>query len=217
MDLKTREFLGKLGIRVETVPLGSMKLLDWEELQGLGERSVDCRNWIRNPNNRAAIGYSIDTEHKPCVGIVLRNLHSGVRKDHKTIAPDLKPLWHNFFGAIPEVYRLGMVVLVEGPKDARVLASAGIPVMACMAAIPSHEHFRVIHRYASTVIWIGDRDAPDERTEARLNKARWQTRELGLKFVEITIPAKDPAELANNPEWLKRIRDRVYELSIFTR
>jgi hypothetical protein len=170
--------------------------------------------WIRSVNNREAIAYSVDHEHKPCVGIVLRNLHSGANKDHKAITPDIKPLWHNFFSALPLAYQLGVVVLVEGPKDARVLSSADIPVIACLMAIPSHEHLRTIRRYAGTVLWIGDRDpVNDGRAEIRLNRARRQAKELDLGFFDFKIPCKDPAELAGNHEWFGKIRDRVLELS----
>lgn len=215
MDAKTREILEGLGIPPATVPSGSVKFLGWKELRALGERSRDCRLWTINHDNREAIAYSVDHEHKPCVGIVLRNLFSGQRKDHKALTPDLKPLWHNFHNALPQVYKLGVAVLVEGPKDARVLASADIPVIATLMAIPSHEHLRTIRRYAGTILWIGDRDVPDERVEIRLLRARRQSRELGLDFMEFKIPVKDPALLAGNIEWLSKIRDRVLELSSF--
>jgi hypothetical protein len=218
VDAKTQQILEGLGIRPSTVPPGSVRFLGWEELKGLGERSRDCQAWIRNANNRAAIAYSVDSEHKPCVGIILRNLYSDSRKDHKAITLDLHPLWHNFFHALPQVYKLGVCVLVEGPKDARVLASADIPAIACLGVIPSHEHLRVIRRYAGTVLWIGDRDPADsDRAEIRLSRARRQARELAFGFFDFRIPTKDPAELAGNTEWLGRIRDRVLELSSFSR
>jgi hypothetical protein len=156
----------------------------------------------------------VDSEHKPNVGVILRNLHSGDKKSHKAITPDISPLWHNFFSALPLAYKLGVVSLVEGPKDARVLASAGIPAIAVLMAIPSNEHLRVIRRYVGTVIWIGDQDPVDDgRAEARLNRARRQAREVDLRFFEFKLPVKDPAMLAGNAEWLGRIRDRVLELS----
>lgn len=218
MDTRTRETLLGLGIIPETVPPGSMRFLNWRALQSLGEKSHDCRQWIRNPNNREAIGYSVDSEHKPCVGVVLRNLHTGLKKDHKAITPDISPLWHNFIHALPQVYKLGVAVLCEGPKDARVLASAGIPAIACLGVIPSHEHLRVIRRYAGTVLWIGDQDQVDDgRAEIRLLRAKRQSRELGIGFYTYRISAKDPAELAGNTEELQRIRDRMLELSSFSR
>ena len=218
MDAKTRQILAGLGISPERILPGSVRFLGWEELRSLGAKSHDCKQWIRNVNNREAIGYSVDHEHKPCVGVVLRNLHSGAKKDHKAIVPDIKPLWHNFYHALPQVYKLGICVLVEGPKDAMVLASAGIPAIAVLMAIPSHEHLRTIRRYAGTVLWIGDRDPVDgDRAEIRVNRAKRQARELELGFLTFKIPVKDPAELAGNHEWLKKIRDRVSELSLFSR
>lgn len=218
LDERTRRILQGFGIPSETVPPGSVRFLGWEELRSLGQKSSDCRKWIRNPNNREAIGYSVDHEHKPCVGIVLRNLHTGPKKDHKAITPDLGPLWHNFYYALPQVYKLGVCVLVEGPKDAMILASADIPAIAVLMAIPSHEHLRTIRRYAGTVLWIGDRDPVDgDRAEIRVSRAKRQAKELGLGFFDFRIPAKDPALLAGNQEWLKRIRDRVLELSSFSR
>ena len=218
VDAKTQQILAGLGIPPSTVPVGSVKFLGWEELRGLGERSRDCQIWIRHPNNREALAYSVDHEHKPCVGVVLRNLYGGEQKDHKAITPDLSPLWHNFYHALPQVYKLGVCVLVEGPKDARVLASADIPAIACLGVIPSHEHLRVIRRYAGTVLWIGDRDPADNgRAEIRVVRAKRQARELELGFFEFRIPTKDPALLAGNQEWLGKIRDRVLELSSFSR
>jgi hypothetical protein len=213
VDETTRQTLEGLGIPPETVPPGSVKFLSWKELRALGMRSRDCKLWTINPNNREAIAYSVDHEHKPYVGIILRNLHSGARKDHKAITPDIKPLWHNFYHAVPQVYRLGVCVLVEGPKDARVLASANIPAIAVLMAIPSHEHLRTIRRYAGTVLWIGDRDPADDRAEIRVNRAKRQARELDLGFFDFKIPTKDPALLAGNTEWLGKIYDRVMELS----
>jgi hypothetical protein len=85
-------------------------------------------------------------------------------------------------------------------------------------AIPSQEHLRTIRRYAGTVLWIGDHDPVDDgRAETRMNRAKWQARELGLGFFSFRIPVKDPAELAGNHEWLERIRDRVKELSLLSR
>jgi hypothetical protein len=218
VDARTYQTLIGLGIPPETVPLGSVRFLGWEELRGLGEKSHDCKQWILSTNNREAIAYSVDHEHKPCVGIVLRNLHSGAKKDHKAITPDLKPLWHNFYYALPQVYKLGVCVLCEGPKDARVLASADIPAIAVLGVVPSQEHLRVIRRYAGTVLWIGDRDPVDDgRAELRANRAKYQARELELGFFDFRIPVKDPALLAGNQEWLGRIRDRVLELSSFSR
>jgi hypothetical protein len=144
-------------------------------------------------------------------------MHSGVKKDHKALTPDMKPLWHNFFYALPRIYECGVCVLCEGPKDARVLASADIPAIAVLMAIPSHEHLRTIRRYAGTVMWIGDQDPVDrDRTEIRISKAKRQARELGLGFFNFKIPTKDPALLAGNNEWLGKIRDRVRELSLLS-
>jgi hypothetical protein len=218
VDARTYQALRGLGIQPETVPPGSVRFLGWEELRSLGEKSRDCRLWIISPNNREAIAYSVDHEHKPCVGIILRNLFSGAKKDHKAITSDLSPLWHNFHHALPRVYKLGVCVLCEGPKDAMVLASADIPAIAVLGVIPSHEHLRVIRRYAGLVLWIGDRDVVDDgRAEIRLIRAKRQARELGLGFMDFKIPVKDPAMLAGNQEWLGRIRDRVIELSSFSR
>jgi DNA primase len=144
-------------------------------------------------------------------------MHSGQRKSHKAIIPDSKPLWHGFYYALPQIYKIGVCVLVEGPKDALVLASAGIPAIAVLMAIPSPEHLRVIRRYAGTVLWIGDRDPVDGgRAEIRVSRAKRQARELELGFFDFKIPVKDPAELAGNQEWLEKIRDRVFELSSFS-
>jgi hypothetical protein len=217
MDAKTLQILGKLGIPPDSVPPGSVRFLGWDELQGLGEKSYECKQWIRNPNNRAAIAYSVDHEHKPCVGIILRNLHSGHKKDHKAITPDLSPLWHNLYHVLPRVYELGVCVLCEGPKDARVLASADIPAMAVLMAIPSSEHLRTIRRYVHTVLWIGDNDSNDNgREEIRIMRAKRQAREFELGFYTFKIPVKDPAMLAGNQEWLEKIRDRVQELSFLS-
>jgi hypothetical protein len=214
VDTKTYQILKKMGISPETVPIGSVRFLGREELWNLGEKSRDCRLWAISPNNKEAIAFSVDHEHKPCVGIILRNIYSGVRKDHKALTPDLSPLWHNFYHALPRIYECGVCVLVEGPKDALVLASAGIPAIAVLMAIPSHEHLRVIRRYARTVLWIGDRDPVDDgRAEIRLVRVHRQAREFGVGFFEFKIHVKDPAMLAGNQEWLSKIRDRVMELS----
>lgn len=214
MDEKTGRILKGFGIPLETVSPGSVRFLGWEELRDLGKRSTDCRLWTLNINNHEAIAYSVDHEHKPCVGVVLRNLYSDSRKAHKAITPDIKPLWHNFYNALPRVYQCGVCVLVEGPKDALVLASAEIPAIAVLMAIPSHEHLRVIRRYAGTILWIGDNDPVDDgRTEIRIARAKRQAKELGLGFFSFRISVKDPAMLAGNQEWLGRIRDRVMELS----
>jgi hypothetical protein len=216
VDETTGRILKDFGIPPETVPPGSVRFLDYKELKNLGKRSIDCRLWIRNLNNHEALAWSVDHEHKSCVGVVLRNLYSDSRKDHKAITPDIKPLWHNFYYVLPQVYRLGVCVLCEGPKDARVLASADIPAIAVLMAIPSHEHLRVIRRYVRIILWVGDRDpVTDDRAEIRINRAKRQARELELGFFDFRIPVKDPAMLAGNEEWLGRIRDRVMELSSF--
>jgi hypothetical protein len=217
VDHRTSQILIRLGIPPETVPPGSVKFFGYEELRKLAEKSRDCRNWLYNPDNHEAIVYAVDHEHKRAAGIALRNLHSGPKKSHKIIAPDIKPLWHNLWNALPRVYQTSVATLVEGPKDALVLNSFGVPAIACLTAIPYQDHLRVLRRYAQIVLWIGDRDPPDEKAELRKAKARRQSRELGLKFIEFPIMAKDPGELAGNVEWLTKIRDRVEELSYLTR
>lgn len=215
MDQSTLDILKNFGIKdPSTIPQGSVRLFGKEQLSLLGERS---RRWIKNPFNRKALAYAIDSEHESPVGVALRNLHFGDKKDHLLIAKGEGPFWFNLHKSLPFMYESQVGVFVEGPKDALVLFSYHIPSAAFLGVVPTYHHLLVIKRYLRTMVWIKDNDPPSDFEEKRTYKVQKQAQDLGLSLIQLPIPAKDPADLVRFPEYFQVIRERVNELSLLNR
>jgi hypothetical protein len=212
MDASTSAILNQLGICSTTVPAGSVRLLGKPELNSLGERS---RRWSRSPWNQRALAYAIDTEHDSPVGVALRNLYFGEHKDHLLVARGDGPFWFGFHRNLSSMYTAGIGVFVEGPKDALVLETQNIPAIAFLGVAPTREHLRIITRYLRAMVWIRDNDLPDVYSDRRAEQTRRAARSEGLQLIEMTIPAKDPAELVRQPEYFDVIRGRVREWAGF--
>jgi hypothetical protein len=208
MDTEMRRVLRNIGIDPNSVPPGSVKLLTFEEIASLGERLLI---WARNSNNVPALAYAVETEHNPFTGLLLRNLQNDPsRKSIQMVTKGEGPFWHNFHFALPTIYDKGVIVLVEGPKDAQ----NDIPAVAYLGISPGHDHLKVIKRYADVILWIPDNDETN-REGPRKRKVYSAAAEMNLKLVEFAIPTKDAGDLARDRAWLERIKSRVNELASF--
>lgn len=210
MDEATKKVIKDLGIDPATVPPNQVRLLNAKEISSLGK---EAEEWAKDTRNIPALAYSIDDEFKAPVGLVLRNLQKGADKRHLTVSKGEGPFWHNLHCSLPAFYESGIAVLVEGPKDARVLWSNGIPAAAYLGPAPGSEYLRVIKRYADVVLWIPDVDPETRILRNRKQQVHDQAKQLGLLLVEYKIEAKDPAELVDHPEGFTRILERVSELA----
>lgn len=210
MDSETAKVIRSLGIEPNTVPPGQVKLLGFKEVFSLGG---EAEEWAKDNRNIPALAYAIDDEHKSPVGVVLRNLQKGIGKRHLTVAKGEGPFWHNLHCALPAFYESGVATLVEGPKDARVLWSNGIPAAAYLGPVPGGEYLRVIKRYCDVILWIPDVDPETHILMRRKAEVHQQAKDLSIILVEYKIEAKDPAELVGNPTAFEEIQTRIEELS----
>lgn len=216
MDDYTKEVLEDLGMDVDKVPEGVVKVLESSQYRGINKETF---KWSLKLQNKTALAYEVETEEKRMAGLVLRNLF--LEKPDRAhlfvvLAENEKgPFWHNFTPAIEQIWKTGVVVLVEGPKDARVLYQYDIPVMAYLGAVPTKEHFKVLYKYAHTVLWIPDVDLPlldiVKRRRLRVEK---EAKEVGLFIQRHIILAKDPAELVDKSDEIKKIQKIVENLSL---
>jgi hypothetical protein len=209
MDLETAKIISELGIDPATVPNGQVKLLNYAQIKSIGGKA---EAWVRSPKNYPALAYSVDDEHNSPVGILLRNLHKGKDRSHIMVSRGPGPFWHNLHCSLPTFYDTGITILVEGPKDARVLWSNGIPAAAYLGPAPGDQHLRVIKRYSDVILWIPDMDQSTPELLRRKAKVHENAKSLELLLVEYRIPEKDPAELINSPYWFDCIRARSEEL-----
>jgi len=204
-DPNTREVLDGFGIDPDKTPQGSVKYLRRDQYQAL---SMETFKWSMYPENDNVIAYAIDNEQKPGVGLVLRNLHRGKEKaKHLTEVPkDVQgPYWHNFHFSLETVWQTGVVVLVEGPKDARFLAQYGIPTWGYLGGVPSTEHLNCTQKYVHTAIWIPDNDNMTYEVKRRREDVQKSAERIGLRLRRLTINAKDPAELKGNIPEIRKI------------
>ena len=212
MDVKTSEVLSSLGIDPSSCPTGTVKLLDSSEYKHFNE---EVFKWSLNIYNRQVLAYEIESEHKRGVGLILRNLFSEKsRASHRTVVSVEPPLWHNFTPALPLVWKLGVVVLVEGPKDARFLHQFGIPTVAYLGSAPSIKHIRSIHRYAKVILWIPDNEPLDESVKRRRNQVIETSLKLNITLRQIKLPCKDAGELKNHLDYIPKLKDLVEESSL---
>jgi DNA primase len=212
VDDRTRGVLEGLGVDPEGVPPGSVKVLGERELGCLGKTVA---SWMKAPQNREALAYAIDTEHESHIGLVLRNLFMDEKKSHCQIVKKRGTNWFNLHNALPEFYKLGVGVLVEGPKDALVLQSHGVPTVACLGVVPTSGHLKTLVRYMKAVLWIRDNDPPSIQADLRVRDTHQKAQKLGLNLISFPIPGKDPAELYKYPEYFTKISGRIQELSAF--
>lgn len=210
MDPATESVIASLGIDPATVPPGTVKLLHRPEMAAMGGR---IESWSSHPNNREALAYEVETETRRHMGLVLRNLHRAKEKrSHLTeVNPTEEALWHNLTPSLPIIWEYGVAVLVEGPKDARVLYQYFIPSVAYLGPVPSPDHWTVMQRYAHTVIWIPDNEPMSFKTRQRRQQALESGKAKGLSIWEVKIPAKDAGELVKNHDELVKILRRVEE------
>jgi len=161
MDGLAESEFRRLGIDPDTIPMGTASLVKADQYKAFGGRAFA---WSINSQNDPAIAYEVETEHQRGVGVILRNLWPRSRGGaHLMLKPpeiDV-PTWHNFSSAISHIWSSGIALLVEGPKDARVLWSNGIfPVVAYLGQAPSTKHLTCLRRYTKTILWYPDND-PD--------------------------------------------------------
>lgn len=214
MDDRTAEVLVEYGINPSTVPQGTVKLLTANEYKNLGK---DALLWAQHPQNDPAMAYEIETEHQRAAGLVLRNLHprsqSNVRP-HLTLFQHDVPFWHNWTPALPLMWETGVVALVEGPKDARVMYSEGIRnVLAYLGPVPSIEHLKVLRRYVHTIVWFPDNEVLDPETASRRDFVLRKAQEFGLSVRHPKLPAKDPGVLVlQRPRYFDEIRKTLQEI-----
>lgn len=208
-DAATRQVLERLGIDPTTVPAGAVRLLDQAAISQLSPRAAQ---WAQSPLNRVALAYAVDTEHVSTVGVQLRNLHTGPARDYLLVTRGEGPFWHNLHHALPRVYRDGVGVLVEGPKDARVLAAHGVAAVAYLGIAPTAGHLRVWRRYAGVVVWVPDTMSATRERWLQIKRIRQQCQDLDIRLIELGIPTKDPAELVNDPAALERVIQRIRDV-----
>lgn len=213
MDEATAQQLAKYGINSETVPEGTVKLLPRFQLLSLGG---DVAKWAMRPNNDWAVAYEIETEEKRAVGLVLRNLHPKKPEaaHHTVTTEEILPLWHNWTPALPHIWKTGTAVLVEGPKDARVLHSFDIPALAYLGSAPSTDHLKTLQRYAHTIVWIPDNEPLTYQVKVRREQVLEIAKSLGLCVRLPKIPAKDAGELVlKAPQEIPKLRQKIQEIS----
>lgn len=195
MDVSTANELQRFGIDPTTVPEGTVSLLSAGQYRGI---NVDTRVFAQNPLNAKVLAYEVETEHKRAEGLVLRNLFSSKEtKAHLTVTESSPPLWHNFTPALPRIWETGVVVLVEGPKDARVLWSLGVlNVVAYLSSVPSRKHLKCLSRYASVIVWVPDNDPVSKEKSSREMRTEKEATKQGLWLRKVSLRyAKDPGDL----------------------
>lgn len=213
MDLKERfrGLLEKLRIDPETLPKGTMALLESSRYSSL---CADARRWGSRAENRLALAYEIESEHRRGVGVLLRNLYDDHRKSHCDAIPEENtspPYFHNLSPSLPACWKTGIAVLCEGPKDARCLWSLGIPAIAYLGRSPTRAHLNCLSRYSSAIFWIPDSDVLNPRdpqaSEVR-DRVGNNCRSLGIQLRTVSLPVgcKDPALLAKEERWIETIR-----------
>jgi hypothetical protein len=205
--------LADLGIDGSTCPPGTVRLLKAEEYRHFDDVTF---KWSLNPNNDRALAYEIETEHKRGVGVILRNLHrEKAKKGHRTVVTVEPPLWHNFSPSLPKIWETGVAVLVEGPKDARVLHQEGIQAVAYLGAAPTSKHLKIMARYASVIIWIPDNEPLDPAVVRRREQVMEFATQHKLIMRQIKLPCKDAGELVDHPDYIPVLKSLVEEASLF--
>lgn len=210
------DLLCSIGLDPARVPAGTVGVATAEAYRNLDHDDPKVKSklqaWSRYRDNDVVLVYEIETEHERGAGLVLRNLHSGPRRAHLTIPPKTKPIVHNLTPALPLIWDTGVVVLCEGPKDARVLHQAEIPAVAYLGAAPSKEFLLMVRRYAHSVVFIPDNDLrPDPRVITRRKFVLKDIAALGLHARPVTLrKVKDPGELVSCPESLEDVRHTVH-------
>jgi len=212
MDPATEAVIVSLGIDPATIPDGTVKLLERDAMKAAGGR---IESWSSHPNNRKALAYEVETESTRHVGVVLRNLFfEKEKRSHLTeVSPTEEALWHNFTPALPIIWETGVAVMVEGPKDARVLFGYMIPAVAYLGPVPSPDHWDVISRYAHSVLWIPDNEPLSRIVRDRREESRQTGRSKGVYVWDVKLPCKDAGALAQNHDELVKIQQKVIQLS----
>jgi hypothetical protein len=212
MDEETLIYMAQLGVDPRTIPPRTVKLFQREQLFLMGD---DAIKWARHEQNAPALGYEIETEFKRHVGFVLRNLHPNKpQASHYTVTDERElPLWHNWSFGLPLAWSMGVLGLVEGPKDARVLHGHGLPVVAYLGPAPSTDHLRTAKRYVHTVMWIPDNEPLTPQVARRRQGVIEAAKSMGLQIRQLSIPVKDPALLAHRTQDVADLKRRFLEAS----
>lgn len=215
VDAQTAEVLTDLGIKIDTVPSGTVRLLQRWEIFEIGSAA---KAWATSLDNAPALAYEIETETMRHVGLLLRNLYlDKSRRSMHVEAPTVREaLWHDFSTALPQIWRSAVAVLVEGPKDAKVLFSYGIPAIAYLTGEPSQEHIKVLVRYAKALVWVPDSDLFERNYVKGKKRERVIAlfKKYGFLYRVVKIPVGDPADLAGNFGEIKKLLDLVEQTSI---
>lgn len=212
MDLRTA--LTNLGINPEAVPKGFVGLLEQSIIEKI---SPDAAQWTKRKNNGVALAYNIDTEFKQSVGLILRNLYFGKDRAHLTICYEKEePTWALLQNSLPSFYRSRKAVIVEGPKDALVLHTLGIPAAAYLGASCSSKHLQVLAKYVEVVVWIPDNDPPSDQKAEREAKMHSYCNFLGLRLIQYPLPdgTKDTGEFAADPIQAIRLENFIDSLVV---
>lgn len=216
MDEATREVLEDFGIIPASCPDGTVRVIPKAQYMFL--KTPESLYFSDDPMNKEVIAYEIENEHQRGVGLVLRNFYPRDRGGrHLTIIPSgtQGPFWHNFTPALELTWKMGVAVLVEGPKDARVLFGYDVPAMAYLGAAPKKSHLRCIRRYAHSVIWIPDNDPVlTPEVEELRGAVIGDAKKYGISLYHVKIGVKDPGDLAKKPSEIHKIKQRVQEVSL---
>jgi hypothetical protein len=121
--------------------------------------------------------------------------------------------FYGFWESIEWSWKANLWVVVEGPKDARVVSGYSCPSVATLGSAPSQKQLRCLRRYASRILWVPDRD-PDSRNDTqRRIEARRRMTEMGFEWYEVRPPCKDPALAPfKAPQFLPYLRERAETL-----
>ncbi len=210
IDADTALVLRGYGINPDLVPDGTVRLLSAAVYGNINERT---QKWVKSIHNLSALAYELETEAKRGAGVLLRNMFSDKeRASRTTVATGDGPFWHNWSPSLPEVWRTGVAVLVEGPKDARVCWQYGIPAIAYLGGVPSREQFRIISKYATTVVWVPDQEDLLPQVASARRKVSDTASSFGIllkNFVmrKPTTGGKvDPGDLVKMPDEVSRLQ-----------
>ena len=212
MNLTTA--LTNLGINPSAVPKGFVGLLEKSVMAGI---SPNAAEWCKRRNNDVALAYNIDTEFKTSVGLILRNLHFGKDRAHLTVCYEKEePTWALLQNSLPSFYESRKAVIVEGPKDALVLHTLGIPAAGYLGSSCSRGHLQVLSRYVEVVIWIPDNDPPSEQKLEREQQMHRICHNLGLRLIQYLLPPgiKDTGEFAEDPIQAIRLESFIERLVV---
>jgi hypothetical protein len=214
MDETLKSILTDLGIDSGKCPENEVKLLNQSQIISLGGRATD---WGKSIRNHPCLAYRVDSEFDSPVGLALRNLVKGEGKSSILVYKGEGPFWHNLSKTLEVFYKTNLAVLVEGPKDARVLWNKDIPAAAYLGSSPSYKQLLTISHYVDNILWIPDNDPPSRERDKRISETYKNCSKLNLKLIEYSLEVKDPAELAFSESEFQRLEKRYLELKGFLR